>query len=125
MQDSSFYCLNTIIARDKNELLVISEVEAPKSTLNLCTARLEETLIVALHKRGKLSLQDRPTLETLINVAKQVDILDYPTYYLCHRLRKMRNAVHPMEELNRGIYLDQQVAKDALNLLNQILLFIY
>lgn len=113
---------------DWQEAQKIHEANARKSCMILCGGILEGILLDALTSdptrardtyerlRGKRP-PDLPqwNLGDLVDVAKELAILQNATIHLSHALREYRNLIHPGRQVQRGIKISKEQADIAIN----------
>jgi hypothetical protein len=126
--------LRKILARDIIEANKSYSAGAWKSTIVMCGSILESILISELNKRKNkvkiiyntlykkiLTNLNDLTLNQMIEIAIRLKFLNQDILSIAHPLRKFRNYIHPLRELDKdSIEPNESLAAISLNLVNMI-----
>jgi hypothetical protein len=109
---------------------------SPLASIILCGSFLEGLLLEAAkknpekfnrasaspkkEKKGKVKNFNEWTLEDLINVSFELEIINNALKDFCRIVQKYRNYVHPSEQLKDNFYPDKFSAEQSINIIKQV-----
>lgn len=125
--------LQPVLEQRLQEIGKVLNAEAPLSVIFLCGSTLEGLLQDAAAKQSKLFNQSSAapkdghgkvrnfqdwTLDALINVAHDINLLSLDVKKHSHALRDFRNYIHPRQQAGKQFNPDTHTAKISWQVLN-------